>query len=121
QDVELLGRFHGTRPPEAYFRERARPGAFEFSRGLARRLDRVLELRRESGFDLLGARPVSAFGRGAPVLSVLGPRVGVVQGRFRFPVVLGLFADSPASPPFEPEEVQREFFDGPSSRYRTIP
>jgi M6 family metalloprotease-like protein len=121
QDVELLGRIHGTRPPDEYFQLRQRPGAFEFQRAMGRRLDRVLELRQETGFDLLGARPLDAFGRGAPASVVLGPRVGVVQGRFVFPVVLGLYADSPATPPFEAEEVQREFFDGPSSRYRTIP
>lgn len=121
QDVELLGHIHGTRPPDEYFQLRERPGAFEFQRGMARRLDRALQLRQESGFDLLGVRPLEAFGRGAPARAILGPRVGVVQGRFRFPVILGLYSDSPAAPPFEPGDVQREFFDGPSSRYRTIP
>lgn len=121
QDVELLGRIYGNLPPDEYFTQRNRPGAFEFQRGMTRRLDRALELRRESGFDVLGVRPMSVLGRGAPAHVVLGPRVGVVQGRFRFPVVLGLYSDSPAGEPFSPAEIQREFFDGPNSRYRTIP
>lgn len=121
QDVELLGRIHGTRPPDEYFQARQRPGAFEFQRALSPRLHRVLAARRDGGFDQLGAPQVELIGRGAPARVVLGSRVGVVQGRFRFPVILGLYADSPAEPAFSPQEVQQEYFTGPNSRYRTIP
>ncbi|NNF37517.1 MAG: hypothetical protein HKN71_02545, partial [Gemmatimonadetes bacterium] len=46
-DVEMLGRPYGARPPAAYYELKARnPGAFEFSRGWRARnprLDRVGE------------------------------------------------------------------------------
>lgn len=121
QDVELLGRIHGTRPPDEYFQQRGRPGAFEFQRAMAPRLHRVLAARREAGFDMVGASSLDLIGRGAPANVVLGPRVGVVQGRFRFPVVLGLYADTPGNPAFTPQQIQQEYFTGPNSRYRTIP
>jgi M6 family metalloprotease-like protein len=121
QDVELLGRIHGTRPPDEYFQARQRPGAFEFQRALSPRLHGVLAARRDAGFDQVGAPQMDLIGRGAPARVVLGPRVGVVQGRFRFPVILGQYADSPPEPAFSPQEVQQEYFTGPNSRYRTIP
>jgi len=121
QDVELLGRIYGTRPPDAYFQERQRPGAFEFERALTPRLHRALDTRRREGFDMIGASPVRTLGEGVPAQVILGPRVGSVQGRFRFPVIMGLYADSPESEPFPAADVQREFFSGPNSRYRTIP
>jgi M6 family metalloprotease-like protein len=107
QDVELLGRIHGTRPPEAYLRRRAEdPEAYRFSRGRRLRL-------RASGAE--AASPLSVTGatvtaRAAQSASV-GPREGSVEGTFFIPVVLGLFADSPLDvEPFAWETVQEAYF-----------
>ncbi len=103
QDVEMLGRVYGTRPPAAYFEQLDRdPGAFRFQRGFAPDLST----------GPVGQQGVAPAGR--PLRSSVG-------GQVRFPVVLGLFADSPATPPFALGDVQREFFDGPNSRFQTIP
>jgi M6 family metalloprotease-like protein len=110
-DVELLGMMYGTRPPDAYYRRlRTDPDAFQFSRAWTPRLQRVLL-----------ARAAEAQREGVDPMAVLGQREGVVSGEFHFPLVLGLFGDSPETPPYDVSEVQREFFDGPNSRYRTIP
>lgn len=108
-DVEQLGRIYGTRPPAAYYELRARdPGAFEFGRALK---------ARNPGLE--AADP--AFPRFEASASFLGPRQEAVEGTFRFPVVLGYFADDPVPPAFTPAAVQGEFFDGPNSRGQTIP
>jgi hypothetical protein len=45
QDVELLGRMHGTRPPAAYYELIARdPTAFQFAHGRSLRMRRELQL-----------------------------------------------------------------------------
>lgn len=96
-DVEMLGRVHGTRPPDAYYQQKARePGAFRIRGGL-------VTPRGSLG-------PLVNAGRGGPAL-VLGNRT--VRGSFRFPMILGLFQDSPATP-FSPGQVQGQFFDGPN-------
>jgi hypothetical protein len=98
-DVELLGQIYGTRPPEAYFqRKAADPEAFEMVHGLAspRRLN--------PGGALLRATD------GAPALALGGRKV---YGTYRFPVLLGLFSDSPTAP-FSAPNVQQHFFDGPN-------
>lgn len=101
QDVEMLGQRHGTRPPAAYYRELARdPEAYQFSRGRARRLREAAVQRREQALRPRGgAAGVGAPGSAAsgirPALS-LGPREGPVAGDVLLPVVLGLFAESPA-------------------------
>jgi len=122
QDVELLGRIYGTRPPDAYFElRRQQPEAFEFQRALLGPRDRALLEREQVGFGLLGVPPLSTLGSGVPFSVVLGPRVGQVAGRFRFPVILGLYADSPqGAGPVASEAFQREYFDGPSSSGLTI-
>ena len=104
QDVEMLGRRYGTRPPDGYFRELARdPDAFRFTRGRAAR-GRVIEaLRAPSG---------APAGAGGPALAI-GPR-GPVIGTYRVPVVLGLFSDSPTTPPYEPAVIQSAYFDAPT-------
>lgn len=101
QDVELLGEIYGTRPPAAYFERRARdPQAFQMLRGLAA----TRSLDPDAGQALLRA------GAPEPALA-LGGRA--VRGTYRFPVLLGLFNDSP-DPPFSPQAVQAHFFDGPN-------
>ncbi|RMH14336.1 MAG: M6 family metalloprotease domain-containing protein, partial [Gemmatimonadetes bacterium] len=50
----------------------------------------------------------------------LGEREGPVVGTYRAPLILGLYADSPPTPPYGRDEVQTEFFDGPNSRNITI-
>jgi M6 family metalloprotease-like protein len=107
QDVEMLGRRYGTRPPDAYYQEMARnPNAFRFSRG---RPARMREARAFRGF-----RP-AGVGAGGPALG-LGPRDGPVTGTVSVPVLLGLFNDSPASPPVLRIDVQDGYFGpGPAT------
>jgi M6 family metalloprotease-like protein len=101
QDVEMLGRHYGTRPPPAYYQELARnPEAFRFTRGRAARM-------RESA-------PLLAPGAGGAATSGplrgLGPPSGPVEGSFRIPVVLGLFSDSGQQPPYSAAQVDLGFF-----------
>ena len=113
-DVELLGRVHGTRPPQAYYELMARrPDAFNLKRAWKRRAPAFRGAA-------VGADLSPRLGVDGPA-GVLGPREGAVEGTFRFPLLLGSFSDSPVSPPFTPAQVQIEFFDGPNSRYATIP
>ena len=101
-DVEMLGRIHGMRPPDAYYQAKARePGAFRMHGGLAARR----RVARTPGQSFISAGPQSAA-------LTLGNRT--VRGSFRFPVILGLFKDSPATAPFTPGQVQGQFFDGPN-------
>jgi len=111
-DVELLGRMHGTRPPAAYYETLRRdPNAFQFKRGIwgqARLLRQRAEMLARPGFE-----PLRAEQR-------VGAGVSASQGAFAFPMVLGLFSDTPTTP-FPLSEVQAEFWDGPNSHYKTIP
>jgi M6 family metalloprotease-like protein len=113
QDVEMLGEYYGTLPPSGYFAELDRdPRAFQFDR---EGLDRLTHIQR-----LRGARfPELILHYGAEVRSI-GPRDEPIVGEFRFPLVLGTFADSPAEPPFSRGRVQEEYFDGPNSHYQTV-
>jgi M6 family metalloprotease-like protein len=106
QDVEMLGRRYGTQPPAGYFREMARdPEAYRFTRGRAER-GRVLEAAGVSG-------PAGVGAIGAPQRA-LGPRGQPVIGTFRVPVVLGLFSDSPPTPPYARATLQSVYFDAPT-------
>src|SRR6185503_5031418 len=101
QDVEMLGRRYGTRPPDGYFRELARnPGAYRFARGRASRTRRI---------DARPAGPAGVGAAGAPSRA-LGPR-DPITGTFTVPLVLGQFADSPPGPPPQTRtDVQNAFF-----------
>jgi M6 family metalloprotease-like protein len=111
QDVEMLGEHYGTRPPDGYFRELARdPEAFRFQR---EGMDRLIHMQR-----LRGAPLPSLLLEGGPARS-LGPRDIPMLGEFRFPLVLGLFADS-EEPTFDRDRIQREYFDGPNSYHQTV-
>ncbi len=112
QDVEMLGRLHGTRPPQGYYDLMARdPGAYQFRRALMRR-----------GLGLRDLPPVQAGGRTlSPVLTpalameaALGEERVPVTGSFRFPLLLGLFSDSPEAT-VSRDSVQAEFWDGPQA------
>ena len=101
--MELLGQIHGTRPPAAYYETRARdPRAFRMERGMGAGRGRPASGARFGASLRVG---------GAPASIVLG--TGRVQGTFRFPVVLGLFADSPPAA-FSPAAIQDHLFDGPN-------
>lgn len=113
QDVEMLGEQHGTRPPDAYFEELARnPRAFSFEREGRERLLHLQQWRSTTFPDL-----ILRYGGEA---RSLGPRDVPVVGPYRFPLVLGLFADTPEEPPYDHEHVQREYFDGPNTYGQTI-
>jgi M6 family metalloprotease-like protein len=114
-DVSMLGRIYGTRPPAAYIELRNRvDGAFEFGRAWKSRAGRLTDPRI--------APPSRQAQSGVSVpAAVLGQRDGTVTGTFRFPLVLGYFGDEAGPPDFSVADVQREFFDGPNSRYKTIP
>ena len=118
QDVELLGETHGTRPPEAYFEQlREDPGSFQFHREGLDRLDHLLRSRGQPGLQEV-LRP--NFQMEGPALGPIGPREGGVEGAFPFPLVLGLFDDSPDEPPYTSDRIREEFFDGPNSRGATL-
>lgn len=100
QDVEMLGRHYGTRPPAGYYRELARnPDAYRFTRGRAARM-------RESA--ALGSAGVGANGPGA-LRTPIGPPSGPVVGNFHIPVILGRFDDS-GLPPYSRSDVDAGFF-----------
>lgn len=119
-DVELLGLVHGTRPPPSYYELMARePEAFRFRSAWMRRNPAL----RDAGApgDLPAFEPSRpALDLRAPAFA-LGRREAAVEGTFHFPLIIGLFSDSPTDPPFSREQVQREFFDGPNSNYKTVP
>lgn len=103
QDVEMLGRHYGTRPPDAYYRELARnPNAFRFARGRAARLRSLAPLRSPGTLGVAGGAA-----RG------LGPRDQPAVGTFRIPLILGQFSDS-STPAYDAGDVQAAFFDNPS-------
>lgn len=123
QDVELLARIHGTRPPRGYYDVMRRdPGAFQFKRALIRRGLRMREIpdRRRGGAALTGAYQ-AAFEEAM----VAGPERASVTGSFQFPLILGRFSDGPPpAPEFSRDLVQQEFWDGPQanpSAVGTIP
>lgn len=119
QDVEMLAEHYGTRPPAAYYDEIQRnPQAYRPVRGWRP----VLHL------DNAASGPRVSPSRGAKILTRLQ---GAVTGTFKFPLLLGLYSDTPIVPTatvgartgvsLTRDVVQGEFFDGPNSRFATIP
>ena len=111
QDVELWGRIHDTEPPPAYYEIlKEDPGAFQFRRALFRRglgIDVLPEVRSDG---VTAARVMQAALAGAPAS-------GSVTGSFTFPLIMGLFSNTPTpAPAFGRDAVQAEFFDGPQTR-----
>jgi M6 family metalloprotease-like protein len=128
QDVELVGRVHGTRPPEAYYEQLRRdPRSFRFGLEGRARLEGLRAGLRRFGAGGGGARatvPSRAPGDAifpSPPARHLGPRDEPVVGVVSLPLVLGLFSNGPATPPYSADQVQREFFEGPNSRGLTLP
>ena len=119
QDIELLGKIHGTRPPQEYYDLMERdPGAFQFRRALIRRGLGIRDLPevRAPG----QAIPAFFDGNFAQLLAENPNRVSVA-GTFNFPLILGLFSDSePVFPGFDRAEVQAEFFDGPQANAAAV-
>jgi M6 family metalloprotease-like protein len=114
QDVVMLGRQYGTQPPPAYFDELARdPGAYRFR---VEGADRLEGLQRASARTFSGQVQL----RMDAAARSLGPRAEPLLGTFRFPVVLGLFSDTPTPPAFSQADVQRNFFDGPGVHGQTL-
>ncbi len=112
QDIELLGKIHGTRPPQGYYDLMERdPSAFQFRRALIRRglgLRELPEVRAE------GRALPATYDRAFAQLLAENPDRAPVTGTVNFPLILGLFSDSdPVLPGFEQAAVQAEFFDGP--------
>ncbi len=111
-DVELLGLIHGTRPPDAYYALKAvRPDAFRIKRDWANRARMLIESPVGAPAALRMGRP----GAGPQHVAAVS-----VEGTLLVPLVLGMFSDSPAFPPFTRAQVQTEFFDGPNSHLATI-
>ena len=106
QDVEMLGRRYGTRPPDAYYQEMARnPDAFRFTRGRAARMRNAAALRGQGT-----AGGPAGVGTSGPAAAGLGPRSEAVVGDIHVPVVLGLFSDSPPTPPVSRAAIQDGYF-----------
>jgi M6 family metalloprotease-like protein len=114
QDIELLGRIHGTRPPQGYYDLLERDaGAFQFRRALFRR---GLGLRELPDIRTPGGSIPATFDRAFAQLLAESPDRASVTGTFNFPLILGLFSDSdPVLPSFGGSAVQAEFFDGPQA------
>ncbi len=114
QDIELLGKIHGTRPPQGYYDLLERdPGAFQFRRALFRR---GLGLRELPDVRTPGRTLPITYDRAFAQLLAENPDRAPVTGTFNFPLILGLFSDSdPVLPGFEQGAVQAEFFDGPQA------
>ncbi len=114
QDVELLGKIHGTRPPQAYYDLMERdPGAFQFRRALIRR---GLGLRDLPEVRAPGQTLPATFDRAFAQLLAESPDRSPVTGTFNFPLILGRYSDSPPVASFYlQEKVQAEFFDGPQA------
>src|SRR5690606_10010536 len=108
QDQELMARIYGTRLPDGHLEfARSQPQMFDFARAL-----------RSVGARAAAARapvPGPVDERGWEAVTAAAP----VSGTYRIAAVIGLFAGGPASP-VSPERLQREFFSGPNSYYRTV-
>lgn len=97
QDVEMLGRMHGVRPPQGYYEVRARnPRAFEFDEdGVWRRLAREVRQRRRALLAAGDYATLNSHLRGGQVSSTQAAATGAaVTGTFRIPVLIGYFQDS---------------------------
>jgi len=95
QDVEMIGRIHGTRPPPGYYRVLARdPTAYQFQevwKQIARQvIERRLALTKVNDFAALNAH----FGGGRPSATAARAAGSAVAGTLRIPVLVGVFADS---------------------------
>lgn len=119
QDIELLGKIHGTRPPQGYYDLLEKdPGAFQFRRALIRR---GLGLRELPDIRTPGRELPATFDMAFPRLLAESPERPPVTGTFNFPLILGLFSDSdPILPGFDYQSVQAEFFDGPQANPAAI-
>ena len=119
QDVELLGKHHGTKPPRGYYDRMARdPGAFRYQRALLRR---GLGLRELPRVEARGVALAPAFEPALAGAAALDPQRSAVAGTFRFPLILGLFSDSPElSETYARDRVQAEYFDGPQANPQAV-
>jgi M6 family metalloprotease-like protein len=95
QDVEMLGRIHGVRPPPAYYEVLARdPTAYQFQRVWKHIARQVRERRRALAEAGDYATLNSHWRDGGPSRAAAQAAGSAVQGTFRIPVLIGIFADS---------------------------
>jgi M6 family metalloprotease-like protein len=95
QDVEMLGRIHGVRPPPGYYEVLARdPNAYQFQRvwkEIARQVrERRRALAQAGDYATLNAH----FSGGRPSRAAAQAAGTALQGTFRIPVLIGIFKDS---------------------------
>ena len=94
-DVEMRGRVHGVRPPPGYYETLARdPNAYQFKRVWKSIAQQVLQ-RRQALARQGDYRTLNDHFRGAtPSRAAAEASRTAVTGTFRFPVLVGYFADS---------------------------
>jgi M6 family metalloprotease-like protein len=122
QDVEMLAEQHGTRPPPGYYDQMRRDPASYRWRGRAWRPALRFDDPNEPG---AGRAPGPARASGGTSPSgpslILGPREGPVAGDVVFPLLLGLYSDSPdPSAPFRAQDVEEQYFTGPNPNGATL-
>ncbi|HSG81030.1 MAG TPA: M6 family metalloprotease domain-containing protein [Gemmatimonadota bacterium] len=94
-DVELRGRAHGVRPPPGYYEMLARdPNAYEFQR-VWRSIAEQVRQRRQALAGQNDFRTMNEHFRvDGPSRTAAQASGAAVSGTFRFPVLIGYFADS---------------------------
>lgn len=95
QDVEMLGRMHGARPPRGYYDVLARdPNAYRFQEAwtpLSRRImERRFALMKVNDFAALNAH----FEAGRSSVAAAQATGSAIAGALRIPVLVGVFSDS---------------------------
>jgi M6 family metalloprotease-like protein len=95
QDVEMLGRIHGVRPPPGYYEVLARdPTAYQFQRVWKEIARQVRERRRALAQAGDYATLNSHWSGGRPSRAAAQAAGTAVQGTLRIPVLIGIFKDS---------------------------
>ncbi len=114
QDLEMLGRFHGTRPPQAYYDLKAKdPLAFQFNRAF---FGLTLKGGDLPGLRIRGPMTEDEVASALIRMTAEGPRASAVTGTIDFPLILGLYSDTPDPPlGLTRADVQAEYFDGPQA------
>lgn len=113
QDVEMLGRVHGVRPPPGYYEVAARdPSAYHFNQdGGWRKLAQRVRERRQA---LAATREYTALNvhleGGVVSRSLASTAATAASGTFRIPVLIGYFSDSTHTYHPSPAEIDDVLF-----------